>query len=78
MFFVLIMVSFFGKNGLIETYKAKQKKESLIEQAQQLEKKKQELQKEIRELKTNPQALEEKAREKLWLVKPDEIVVVKK
>lgn len=78
LFFVLIMVSFFGKNGLIDTYKAKQKKQDLVEKAEQLEAEKQELEKEIKELKKNPQALEKKAREKLWLVKPDEIVVVKK
>jgi len=78
LFFVLIMVSFFGKNGLIDTYKAKQKKQELIEKAELLEEEKQELEKEIEELKKNPQAVEKKAREKLWLVKPDEIVIVKK
>jgi len=78
LFFVLIMVSFFGKNGLMDTYKAKQRKQDLIEKAEQLDAEKQELQKEIEELKKNPRALEKKAREKLWLVKPDEIVVVKK
>lgn len=78
LFFVLIMVSFFGKNGLLDTYKAKQKKQELIQRAEQLESEKHELQKEIEELKKNPQALEKKAREKLWLVKPDEIVVIKK
>ncbi|MBD3413895.1 MAG: hypothetical protein GF421_05635 [Candidatus Aminicenantes bacterium] len=78
LFFVLIIVSFFGKNGLIETYKAKQKKQELIEKAAHLEKKKQGLEKDIRELRTNPQAVEMKAREKLWLVKPEEIIIVKK
>ncbi len=78
LFFVLVMVSFFGKNGLIDTYKTKQKQQELIGKAEQLEKEKKGLQKEIRELKTNPQAVERKAREKLWLVKPDEIVIVKK
>ncbi|MFW6140414.1 MAG: FtsB family cell division protein [Acidobacteriota bacterium] len=78
LFFVLLMVSFFGKNGLIDTYKAKQKKQELVEKAEQLEAEKKELQREIEELKRNPQALEKKAREKLWLVKPDEIVVIKK
>ncbi len=78
MFFVLLMVSFFGKNGLIDAYKTKRRQQELVEKAEQLEKEKQGLQKEIRELKTNPQAVEKKAREKLWLVKPDEIVIVKK
>lgn len=78
LFFVLVMVSFFGKNGLIDAYKTKEKQRELIEKAEKLEKEKQGLQKEIRELKTNPQAVEKKAREKLWLVKPDEIVIVKK
>lgn len=78
LFFVLLMVSFFGKNGLIDAYKTKRRQQELVEKAEQLEKEKQGLQKEIRELKTNPQAVEKKAREKLWLVKPDEIVIVKK
>jgi len=78
LFFVLLMVSFFGKNGLIDTYKAKQKKQELIEKAEQLQEEKKELKKEIEALKKNPQAVEKKAREKLWLVKPDEIIVVKK
>jgi len=34
--------------------------------------------KEIEELKKNPKAVEKKAREKLWLVKPDEVVIIKK
>jgi len=68
LFFVLI----------IDTYKAKQRKQELIEEAEQLKMEKQELQKEIKELSENPQALEEKAREKLWLVKPEEIIIVKK
>jgi cell division protein FtsB len=29
-------------------------------------------------LKQNPKAVEKKAREKLWLVKPDEVVIIKK
>ena len=36
------------------------------------------LEREIEELKSNPKAVEKKAREKLWLMKPDEIVIVDK
>ncbi len=37
---------------------------------------KRKLEREIEELKTNPEAVEKKAREKLWLMKPDEIVII--
>ncbi|MGB2843389.1 MAG: septum formation initiator family protein, partial [Candidatus Aminicenantaceae bacterium] len=43
-----------------------------------LEKEKKKLEREIEELKNNPKAVEKKAREKLWLMKPDEVVIIKK
>jgi len=36
------------------------------------------LEKEIAQLERNPQAVEKEAREKLWLMKKDEIVIVDK
>jgi cell division protein FtsB len=36
------------------------------------------LEKEIEELENDPKAVEMKARDKLWLMKPDEIVIIKK
>lgn len=78
LFLVLLIASFFGKKGLIETYRSEKKEEALIQEIKQLEKTKNRLEREISELEKNPKAVEMKAREKLWLVKPDEIVVLKK
>lgn len=43
-----------------------------------LETDKSRLEKEIKELESNPKAVEKKAREKLWLMKKDEMVLVTK
>jgi cell division protein FtsB len=75
---VLVMAAFFGEKGLLEIYKARQKKTVLIHRIESLENRKARLEMEIQVLKTNPEAVEEKAREKLWMVLPDEIVIVRK
>lgn len=78
LFLILLIVSFFGKNGLIEMYRAKEKHQVLILEIERLEKIKQKLERDIAELGNNPKAVDQKAREKLWLMKPDEIVIIKK
>ena len=77
-FLVLLLASFFGKKGLIEIYRAQKEHKVLLQEIGQLEIEKRRLEKEIEELKQNPKAVEKKAREKLWLVKPDEVVIIKK
>jgi cell division protein FtsB len=77
-FLVLLLASFFGKKGLIEIYRAQKEHNVLLQEIEQLEIEKRKLEKEIEELKKNPKAVEKKAREKLWLVKPDEVVIIKK
>ncbi len=77
-FLVLLLASFFGKKGLIEIYRAQKEHETLLQEIDHFEIEKRKLEKEIEELKQNPKAVEKKAREKLWLVKPDEIVIIKK
>jgi cell division protein FtsB len=77
-FLVLLLASFFGKKGLIEIYRAQKEHKVLLLEIEQLEIEKIRLEKEIEELKKNPKAVEKKAREKLWLVKPDEVVIIKK
>lgn len=77
-FLVLLLDSFFGKKGLIEIYRAQKDQKALLQGVERLEKKKNKLEREIEELQTNPKALEKKAREKLWLQKPGEIVIVDK
>jgi cell division protein FtsB len=63
---------------LIEIYRAQKEHKVLLQEIEQLEIEKIRLEKEIEELKKNPKAVEKKAREKLWLVKPDEVVIIKK
>ncbi|MCK4363551.1 MAG: septum formation initiator family protein [Candidatus Aminicenantes bacterium] len=77
-FLVLLLASFFGKKGLIEIYRARKEHETLLQEIDRFEIEKRRLEKEIEELKQNPKAVEKKAREKLWLVKPDEVVIIKK
>jgi cell division protein FtsB len=77
-FLVLLLASFFGKKGLIEIYRAQKEHKAMLHEIGRLEIEKRRLEKEIEELKQNPKAVEKKAREKLWLVKPDEVVIIKK
>jgi len=78
-FFVIILISsLFGRKGLIEIYRAKCRYEALLREIRSLEDRKNELQKEIQALQNDPRAVEKEAREKLWLIKPDEKVIVKR
>ena len=77
-FLVLLLASFFGKKGLIEIYRAQRTKRDLVQELEHLEKKKRKLKRDIEELEKNPKAVEKKAREELWLMKPDEVVIIKK
>lgn len=78
LFFVLMIASFFGRRGLIEIFRGYKEKASLLQEIEQFEKKKVRLEREIIELEGNPEAVEKKAREKLWMVKPEEIIIIKK
>jgi len=77
-FVVLFISSLFGKKGLIEIYKARKNYETLVQEIKDLEAKKTRLQKDILALEKDPEAVEKAAREKLWLMKPDEKVIVRK
>ncbi len=77
-FLVLLISSLFGKKGLIEIYQAKKNYKSLQQEIRRLEEQKSRLLREIEELEKNPQAVDQEAREKLWLMKPDEKVIIKK
>jgi cell division protein FtsB len=48
------------------------------QEVQQLSRKRDKLIRDIWELENNPEAVELKAREKLWLSDPDEIIIIKK
>jgi cell division protein FtsB len=77
-FLVILISSLFGRKGLIEIYRAKNRYEALQQEIRALETRKSELLKEIEALQNDPRAVEKEAREKLWLVKPEEKVIVKK
>jgi cell division protein FtsB len=75
-FLVLFATSFFGKKGLIEIHRSQREYRALLKEMEHLESDKGRLEKEIKELESNPKAVEKKAREKLWLMKKDEMVLV--
>ena len=77
-FLVLIISTLFGRKGLIEIYRARKNYDALIEEIKKLEVRKSQLEREIEDLQKNPEAVEREAREKLWLMKPDEKVIIKK
>jgi cell division protein FtsB len=70
------MSFFFGDSGVFEIIKAQDRIENLKASVADLKVEKETLTREIEELKKNPLALERKAREKLWLMKKNEKVVV--
>lgn len=77
-FLVLLISSVFGKKGLLEIYRARKNYQALLEEVERLEEKKSRLLREIEELEKNPLAVDREAREKLWLLKPDEKVIINK
>jgi len=70
------MAFIFGDRGLLEIIKTQKQIKTLQQTIKELESEKLRLTKEIDMLRENPLALEEKAREKLWLMKKNEKVVV--
>ena len=79
-FFILVMLvtSFFGKKGYMDIYRTRKVCVALEAELQRFEEQKKKLELEIRELETDPRAVEKEAREKLWLMRPDEKVIVLK
>lgn len=79
-FFVLVMLvtSFFGKKGYMDIIRTRSSLRALEAEFKTLEARRHELETEIRELAANPKAVEEEARRKLWLMKPEEKVIVLK
>jgi cell division protein FtsB len=77
LFLVLVIASFFGERGLLEIYRVQQKKELLVQEVDRLTGERDKLLREIYELESNPLAVDQKAREKLWLMDPGERVIVK-
>jgi cell division protein FtsB len=78
LFVVLLITSLFGKKGLMEIQRTRKSYDGLLLEMKTLQAQKVRLEKEIAQLERNPQAVEKEAREKLWLMKKDEIVIVDK
>jgi cell division protein FtsB len=73
---ILLMAFVFGDRGLLEIIKTQKEISALKRTIRELEAEKAKLSKEIEMLRENPLALEQKAREKLWLMKKNEKVIV--
>jgi cell division protein FtsB len=76
--FVLLVTTVFGKKGLLEIARVRRSYTELEREIGRLKEYKARLEKEIAALESNPGAVEREAREKLWLMRPDEKVVLKK
>lgn len=74
--FILILTFFFGDRGILDVVRARRTIERLKGEIEALEREKAALSEEVRQLQENPLSLEKQAREKLWLMKPNEKVVV--
>lgn len=75
---VLLITSIFGKKGLIEIAKARRIYAALQLDIERLREEKARLEKEIAALESDPKAVEREARDKLWLAKPGEKIIIKK
>lgn len=73
---ILIMAFIFGDRGLLEIIKTQKQIAFLQQTIKELQLEKLKLMEEIDMLRENPLALEKKAREKLWLMKKNEKVIV--
>jgi cell division protein FtsB len=73
---ILIMAFIFGDRGLLEIIKTQKHIKTLKRTIKELESEKSRLSKEIDMLRENPLAIELRAREKLWLMKKNEKVIV--
>jgi cell division protein FtsB len=75
-FFILVLAFFFGDRGIFEIIRAQNRIAILQTNIGQLEKERKILQDTVGQLESNPLTLEQKAREKLWLMKKNEKVIV--
>ena len=73
----LLLTTVFGEKGLLEIARARKVQTGLKSEIEALKREKARLEREIAALKTDPESVDKEAREKLWLMKPDEIVIVK-
>ena len=75
---VLLITTVLGEKGLLEIACARKIQAGLKHEIETLKQEKARLEREIAALKADPNSVDKEAREKLWLIKPDEKVIVKK
>lgn len=73
---ILTVTAFFGKKGVMDIRRARRDLRALSGEVERLKGEKARLEREIERLENDPQAIEKLAREKFWLIKPGEKVVV--
>ncbi len=73
---ILVLTFFFGEGGFLEIMEAQKKIADHEKRIAELENEKKRLVEVVKGLKINPLDLEKTAREKLWLMKENEVVVV--
>jgi cell division protein FtsB len=74
----LLMSTIFGKKGLIVIVRARKVQAELQKEIESLKAEKARLERELAALKSKPESVDREAREKLWLMKPEEKVIIKK
>ncbi len=73
---VFLITTVFGKKGFLEIRRIRRSHQALLLEKERLLEEKKKLEQDILRLKQDPEAVELQAREKLWLMRPDEIVLV--
>jgi len=73
-----LVTTFFGKKGFLDIQKQKKRYDELEARIKDFDRQIEKLKAEIEALETNPQTLEKEARERLWLIKPEEKLIIRK
>ena len=74
--FILILSFFFGDSGFLDIRSKKQNIQTAQSEIERLKEERDQLAEEVEELENDPLALERTARERLWLMKKNEKVIV--
>ena len=74
-FISLIGVGIFGDHGLLRLYKLRNERKTIEKEIQLIEKENEGLAKRIKMLKTDLKYLEQLARKRLGMIKPDEVII---
>ena len=75
---VILITTVFGKKGLVGIARVRKVQADLLREIEDLKEEKARLEREIEALKNDPRSVDKEARDKLWLMKPDEKVIIRK